>query len=399
MDRRPLRILYHNRIAASDGMQVHVNEIVTALRKQGHVVRVVGPGAVDGNAQAAGEAGALERLAETLRRLLPPAAYELAELAYNIPAYLRLAREVKQFKPDVIYERYNLFLLAGLALHKRRKLPLILEVNSPLATERAEFGNLQLVPLARRCETALWTGADIALPVTGVLAQQVVARRGTAKGVHVMHNGANLAHRPDPQVAEEVRRRLGLGEDAIVLGFVGFIRAWHGVGWAIDALASLPANVVLLVVGDGPARVDLTARAAELGLADRVRFVGRMPHEQIPELMQSFDVALQTAAVGYASPLKLFEYMGLARAIVAPDQPNIREVLTDGHDAALFTPDDEASFRLALERLCTDASLRARLGANALKTVLEHPFTWDSNASRIASFAHQLIEDRCGSAA
>lgn len=387
MDSPPLRILYHHRIAATDGMRVHVTELVDALRSQGHVVRVVGPGAPEEAHQGAGHAGRLERLAEGLRKLLPPAAYEAAELAYNIPAYLRLAREAKAFKPDVLYERYNLYLLAGLMLRKRLKLPYVLEINSPLAAERAEFGDLRLKAVAGRCEAALWRGADIALPVTGVLAEQVIRTRGRTDGVHVTHNGANLEHRPDPEKVAAVRRRFNLTQDTVTLGFVGFIRAWHGVGWAIEALADLPPNVRLLIVGDGPAREDLEAQATAMGVADRVHWAGRTPHAEVPAFMACFDVALQTASVAYASPLKLFEYMGLARAVVAPNQPNIAEVLTDGENALLFTPGDQASFRAAIGRLCTDADLRARLGANALRTVQTRPFTWAGNAARIASLA------------
>ena len=60
MDQRPLRILYHHRIAASDGMRVHITEVVAALRSQGHLVCVVGPTSAD-EAQTAGASSQLER--------------------------------------------------------------------------------------------------------------------------------------------------------------------------------------------------------------------------------------------------------------------------------------------------------------------------------------------------
>jgi glycosyltransferase involved in cell wall biosynthesis len=389
-DRAGLRILYHHRIAAADGMRVHITELVHALRQAGHVVHIVGPSGAETPAQPP-SAGGLERAADTLRKLLPASAFELLELAYNIPAYLRLRRAAKTFKPDVLYERYNLYLLAGLFLRQRKHLPMILEVNSPLAAERAEFGHLKLKRIAGRCERSLWRGADAALPVTDVLADQVRLARGTADGVHVVHNGANLDQRPDPAAVAAVRARYGLNEDMIVLGFVGFVRAWHGVGWAIEALPELPERTHLLIVGDGPARAELEARAEALGVGHRVHFSGRVPHDAVPAHMQCFDIALQTAAVAYASPLKLFEYMALGRAIVAPDQPNIREVLSDGDNALLFTPDSADSFRAALHSLCRDDSLRARLGEAAYRTVIETPFTWAHNAARIEAMARAML--------
>lgn len=377
-------------------MRVHINELVEALRKDGHDVHIVGPGGQDDAAGlgAGAEGGSrLEKLSDTLRSVLPTALFELAELIYNIPAYLRLRREADAFKPDVIYERYNLFLLAGLAFKRRHRIPMLMEINSPLAAERAEFGGLRLKRVARRCEALLWRGADMALPVTQVLAEHVYRVRDDRSGVHVVPNGANLDHVPSKAEVESVRKRFGLREGDVVLGFVGFIRAWHGVGWALEALADLPPHVHLMVVGDGPALGQLQARAEALGVGSRVHFAGLTPHHEVAAHMQCFDVALQTASVAYASPLKLFEYMGLGRAIVAPDQPNIREVLSHGDNALLFRPDDQESFSRAINQLCSDLPLRLRLGDAAFASVKNTPLTWAHNAARVGEWARVLTTE------
>ena len=382
-----MRILYHHRTAALDGMSVHIERLVSALRARGHDVRVVGPTAGEGRA---GGSGGLEKLSDFLRAVLPAAAFELLELAYNIPAYRRLKREAESFKPDILYERNNLYLLAGLWLKRKTGLPMILEINAPLFEERARFGKLRLKGVARRTERALWSGADVALPVTKVLADMVAKIRGD-RAMSVVHNGADLDDVPPP--GADMRAGLGL-QDKIVLGFVGFVRPWHGLEWAIRALPRLNPNVHLLVVGDGPAQESLEKEAEALGVKHRVHFVGRVPHGDIASYVQSFDVALQTKAVAYASPLKMFEYMALARAIVAPDQPNLREILKADSDALLFDPGDEASFFSALERLSRDADLRTRLGNAARRSVEETPFTWAENARRVESLAHGLLTEK-----
>jgi glycosyltransferase involved in cell wall biosynthesis len=394
---RPLRILYHHRIAASDGMRVHITEVVDALRARGHEILVVGPSAGKAEA-AAGAESRFERLADRLRHWLPATAVEVLELLYNLAAYPRLAAAARAFKPDVLYERYNLFLLAGLWLRARLGLPMLLEINSPLAEERTALKQLRLQRLGRACQAALWRGADAALPVTRVLAGEVEKVRHPHAALQVVHNGANLRGRPSPVTPAEVRRRLGIPPTALVFGFAGFVRAWHRVDWALDALPDLPVEGHLVLVGDGPALASLNERASELGLGHRFHVVGRIPHHEVAVYMQAFDVALQTAAVSYASPLKLFEYMGLGLTIIAPDQPNIREVLQGGENAILFAPDDECSFRDGLRRLCVDESLRTRLGRNALRTIEERPFTWASNAARIEALARDLISRRAGRA-
>src|ERR1035438_2492939 len=103
-----MKILYHHRTASKDGQAVHIEELIGALREIGHEVRVVGPEIGAGGMGA--EAGWVQRL----KTHLPKAIYELLELAYSRVAYSRLARAAHEFRPDFIYERHNLFLLAGL---------------------------------------------------------------------------------------------------------------------------------------------------------------------------------------------------------------------------------------------------------------------------------------------
>ena len=124
---------------------------------------MVGPAAADHAAAPMGEdLGWVHKL----RQKLPPALYELLELTYTLVAYRRLAQAAREFKPDLVYERYNLFLLAGAMLRKRFGLPLLLEVNAPLAQERGQFGGLGLPRLAAWAETRAWQDADAVLPVT-----------------------------------------------------------------------------------------------------------------------------------------------------------------------------------------------------------------------------------------
>jgi len=320
-----------------------------------------------------------------LRRVLPRALAELLELAYAVPATLRLARAASAFRPDVIYERYNLFHLAGAIVARRFGLPLLLEVNAPLAEERARFGGLRLKPLAVWAERFVWRRATWVLPVTEVLAGHVREAGVPAARIVVVPNGIDLEAFPEALAA----RQSPPEAEELVLGFVGFVRDWHGLDAVVRAIAEHrgPQRLVLTVVGEGPARAGLEALAESLGLAGRVRFTGLVEREAIPRHVAAFDIALQPAAVPYASPLKVFEYMAAGRAIVAPDQPNIREVLRDGETALLFDPADPGSLWRAVERLVRDPTLRARLGAAARADVLAHERTWAANARRVAALA------------
>ena len=195
--------------------------------------------------------------------------------------------------------------------------------------------------------------------------------------MRVIPNGIDRAHFPPDLSGQAVRERYGL-EGKIVIGFTGFMRAWHGVPAVIDVMRELRRSHDLhfLLVGDGDGRDELLQTARAHGPREgRITITGIVDRAQIPGYVAAFDIAMQPKATAYASPLKLCVYMGLARAIVAPDQPNLREVLRDGENALLFKPDDPESLRGVLRRLVTDAGLRDRLGKAALRTILERDMT------------------------
>ena len=356
------------------------------MREQGHEVRVVAPG--DGGGEPSGQMGAEVGWVARLRARLPKAVYELLELAYTLVAYRRLAAAAREFKPDVIYERYNLFLLAGAMLKRRTGLPLLLEVNAPLADERGKFGGLGLPRLARWAEAKAWRAADFVLPVTDVLAGHVRAVGVPNERIVVVPNGINEAHFAAAPSQVEAKAALGW-PDALVLGFTGFVRDWHGMDRVIRWMGSpaAPTQARLLIVGDGPVRAELEQLAASLQLGERVRFTGVVHRDRVPGLVAAFDVALQPAVVAYASPLKLIEYLALGKAIVAPNQPNIAEVLTDNVNALLFEADDIAGLERSLARLTHEPALRQRLGAGARETIARMQLTWAGNARRAVRLA------------
>jgi len=384
-----MRILYSHRIQSRDGQGLHLEQMVAALRAMGHEVLVVGP-----SAYGRGGLGGDSRTVALARRVLPNWATEFAELAYNVPAYLRLLRAARAFRPDVLYERANLFFVAGAVLARQFGLPYLLEVNAPLADERSRFGSLRLRRLGHATESFIWRRADRVLPVTKVLADRIRAEGIPAAQIEVIPNGIDLADFPAPAQARTEDRQ------ELTLGFVGFMRSWHGLDRAIRALATWQGQprLRLQLVGGGPALTELKELTAELNLGDRVHFTGIVDPALVPKLVTGFDIALQPAAVAYASPLKVFEYMAAGRAIIAPDQPNIREILEHERTALLFDPGRPDALWDAVVRLVGDPALRTRLGEAARQEVLRRDLTWAANARRVvalfeAELAHRRAAD------
>jgi glycosyltransferase involved in cell wall biosynthesis len=322
-----------------------------------------------------------------LKRHVPKALYELLELGYSLLAYWRLRRAVKRHRPDCLYERYNLYLPAGVWLSKRCALPMLLEVNAPLFQERSRYGGVGLPRLAAWSEKYCWRGADKVLPVTRVLADMVAAEGVPESRIEVIPNGIDWAKFRELPERDTAKKALGL-DGRLVLGFTGFVRDWHGLDRVVDLVAQLPDRH-LLIVGDGPARAAIEARAGTLGVSDRVTVTGVVARDQVADYLAAFDIALQPDVVAYASPLKLFEYLAMGCAIVAPDRPNIREVMGHDRNGWLFDPDDPDGLLTAVEKLCEDEALRRRLGAAARQSIDQQGLTWARNAERV----EQLFRD------
>jgi glycosyltransferase involved in cell wall biosynthesis len=231
----------------------------------------------------------------------------------------------------------------------------------------------------------MWRGADYVLPVTQVLARHVENAGVPRDCLVVTPNGIDLDRLKPTGSIDDAKRSLNLGT-GLVLGFVGFVRDWHGLDHIVDLLAQEPdlQNVRLLIVGDGPACDGLRDQAKRLHIADRVIITGVIPHDRLATYVSAMDIALQPHVTPYASPLKLFEYMALGRAIIAPDMENIREILEPGVDSVLFTPGDQKTLSDAIRRLARDSELRVRLGAAAAAKIVARNLTWRSNAERVA---------------
>lgn len=386
-----MRLLYSHRTRSADGQYVHIRALSEALVARGVRVFMAGP---DDFGETVRDRPLDARAGESVwRRRLPRAAYELAELSYSLPAHARLARAARAFAPDILYERYNLFYHAGVWLARRRRLPLLLEVNAPLSLERAEHGGLALPGLARASERAIWRAADRVLPVSQTLARLVERAGVPSERIAVIRNGVEAAFLA-PIDPAPVRARFGL-EGKIVLGFAGFARPWHRLDRVLDYLAARRRDdLVFLLVGDGPARGPLEARARHLGVEKRLVRAGVVQRAEMPGFVAAFDIALLPAAPPYAAPLKLMEYMALGRAILAPDQANIRELVAPGAEALLAPPEDDGAFFAALDALAARADLRARLGAAARGRLLREELTWQANAARVERLAVALLERR-----
>jgi glycosyltransferase involved in cell wall biosynthesis len=168
------------------------------------------------------------------------------------------------------------------------------------------------------------------------------------------------------------------------VGFTGILRPWHGLDLLVDAVGSMAAAgdpVFLLVVGDGPYRHKLESLLRASALGARWHITGRVPHDRVPDYIALFDVAVSPRATFYASPMKVIEYMALAKPVVTPRTPNFLDIVDEARDGLMFADGDAADLARVLTPLCRAPGMGHSLGANG-RLKVELRLNWANNAAR-----------------
>jgi len=398
------------------GAAIHVRELVAALIRADHSVVVVAP--VETKSQSDTPAtlpapllrvepeprtdSVVAELAAVTRLLGASEALpgELRRVLYDRQLAAHLWDRFRARPPDLIYERASLHSTAGAELADALGVPLLVEVNAPLALEQRAYRGSELASLAVAAERRTLCRADAVLTVSTQLRDHVISVGVDERRVHVVPNGVDAQlFRPgyrDPKLGS----RFGLNGGPVV-GFVGGLRPWHGLEFLpplLERLAARRPDVCLLIVGDGPLRSQLEGELRARKVLQNAIFTGSVPHEEVAALIRHFDAAL--APYGepsghsfYFSPLKLFEYMACAVPVVGASIGQVAEVISDGETGLLYAPGELDAFDAACERLLADPPLRRRLGRAAAVHVRTR-YTWDGNAARIAALAGTLLASR-----
>jgi glycosyltransferase involved in cell wall biosynthesis len=323
------------------------------------------------------------------------------ELAYNVSAYFRLRplltaqRGTANGGPfaDMIYERQAFFLGAGAYLAHRTRTPYFVEVNE-LAGEQRVRGQV-LVSLAKRIERYVFQRADQIIVVSDFLKQRISESGVDAEKIEVMPNGVDPELFTPTADRESIRRKFEFDESSVVIGFVGWLVPWHSLDLLVEVFADLASKypVRLLLVGDGVLKENLLTLARDRGVLDRLVLAGAVSYRDVPSHVNAMDICVIPAANAYRSPIKLFEYMAMGKAVVAPDHEPILRVLRSGESGMVFRAGDRDALRGVLSELVEHRERREQLGAQARAHVLEHHL-WRHNAEKVMSLCEGVRRRR-----
>lgn len=333
--------------------------------------------------------------------------------------FVRQARRVlAQSQPDLLYHRLSLASYAGLQLARDLGVPLVIEYNGSEVWVAQHWGRpLWLPGLAALAEESSLHGAALIVTVSLVLGEELAARGIPRERILVHPNCVDAEAfdpgRFSPESRRALRARYGINASAVVCGFIGTFGAWHGVPVLAETIRELvlrdeawlrARRVHFLIVGDGT----LMARVREIldvpGMARYATLTGLVEQHEAPAHLAAADVLLSPHVPNadgsrfFGSPTKLFEYMAMARGIVASDLDQIGEILRRSYRASalpagpcppdedrlaiLATPGSREELTAGLRFLVEHPDYREALGRNARREALAR-YTWDRNVAAV----------------
>lgn len=256
-------------------------------------------------------------------------------------------------KVDWVYERSATLQSLGW-LFRQHRVPWILETNSILFYEaKVERKSLILNQLARWMEIQAYRKSDVLICISEALKEIVVSELSIkAEKIIVVPNAV------DTEFVTPERHGIKRIFTSFTVGFVGHLSPWQGLDLLLISLCELKAeglDLSLVVIGDGLMQREWESLAENLGLANQVCFLGRLPHEQLLPYVAGFDVGysghinLEGKKV-YRSPLKLYEYMAMAKPVVSSVVEDAKSLVSEGETGFLFEPGNKADLKQALKR-------------------------------------------------
>jgi glycosyltransferase involved in cell wall biosynthesis len=319
--------------------------------------------------------------------------------------------------PAFLYQRLAVASYAGPMIARELRVPYVLEYNGSEVWIARNWGRpLRYDAFAAAAETASLRHAHLVVTVSGVLRDELV-EHGVEPERIVMHPNGVDPQTFDPAAFEPselatLRDRLGLPRDAFVVGFIGTFGEWHGADVLARAIRRLAEHnrawldrrpVRFLLVGDGFRMPEVRAILGDL-VGDVAVLPGLVPQREAPAHLAATDLLVSPHVPNrddtrfFGSPTKLFEYMAIARPIVASDLEQLGEVLRPAlHVPALPTgepapnapevavlarPGDVDELVAGIRFLVENPAWAARLGANARARVLGH-YTWRHHVAAI----------------
>jgi PEP-CTERM/exosortase A-associated glycosyltransferase len=302
----------------------------------------------------------------------------------------RLDRLITEWRPDQLHVHSPVLnALAALPVARRHGLPLLYEIrafweDAAVGNGTGSEGSLRY-RLTRMLETHVARCADTVAVICEGLRSDLVTRGIDPGKIIVAPNGVDMNLFGSPPVADpDFAARQGLA-GAEVIGFIGSFYDYEGLEYLIGAMPLLldrRPQAHLLLVGGGPVEAALKAQAAASPAADRIHFVGRVPHQEVERYYALIDILVYPRKAmrltELVTPLKPLEAMAQRKLVAASNVGGHRELIEDGVTGVLFRPGDPQAIATAIDGLFGDRP-KWEVRRDAGRRFVERDRNWSSN--------------------
>jgi glycosyltransferase involved in cell wall biosynthesis len=233
--------------------------------------------------------------------------------------------------------------------------------------------------------------ADKIIAVSEATKEYVLRLGAKPKKVKVIHNGVDLEKfKPNPKRRLEMRRKLGISLDAVVVLTVRRLVYKNGVDTLIEgANVAVKKNpkIVFLAVGKGPDMESVRLQIKDLNMEGNFKLAGFVSDEDLPSYYNAADLFVLPSKSGEGLPLVALEAMACALPVIATDVGGIREVLLE--DFGKLVPANQPY--LLAKAILDFAEIDFSNRKLELRSMMEQRFSWDANVERLVEIYEELI--------
>lgn len=381
----PIRLFQLVTRLDTGGVPEHVLALLDGLSQRGYVMTVVCREVSERYRVRLEQLGVRIILLD-LRRLIHPVA--------DLRAAWRLYRLLRDENCQVLHMHMSKAALLGGVVGLAARVPV--RVNTA--------HNLGCVALPQRALRALFWVYDkllfaltmhAVITVSARIKQTIVRMRLLSEDkAHAIPNGIDATpFESDADARAQVRASLGLAPGDVAVGCVARLVWFKGLDALIDAIPAVVhrhPQARFFIVGDGPLKGELLEQARQLGIADKLSFLGE--RDDVAKLLSAFDIFV-LPSVSEGMPITILEAMAAARPTVATDVGGVGEMIEDHVSGLLVPPRTPRALADALNALVGDAPLRVRMG-QAARARLDQHFAQDGMVASTDRLYRDALKQR-----
>lgn len=395
-----MKILYFGYLYDIDGVslgaKIKVLELLTPLQNLGHEVKIYWL-----NRQPDSKNSAKIKTRQFFKEKFSRYLHEPNQIVANFKYFWKEKKIIQAEKPDIIIARLDVYKFSSLLISKLYKIPLLIELDSPVVYEFRTFQphyktNIFLLNFLEKINLNY---SHKIFTVSNQIKNYYVKKGVRPENIQFISNGVDIQKFHPHIDRKKINAKYDL-KDSLTIGFAGTLHFWHGINnlmKLIDTILSCNNEVRFLIVGSGgPLHNEIKEFIKNERLEDRVILTGFISYDEMPDHIAAMDIVLapySKLSFFYYSPLKIFEYMACGKPVVTAKLGQIVEIIKDEFNGLLCEPGNIEDMKNKIMALISDREFRERIGMEARKTVVEQ-HAWKNKALQLEKLCLEVANSR-----